>query len=47
VLVCVGSRGPWAPFIRSSVLYALDSLGNIWKFIDQGGQKRMLMTNER
>ena len=22
-----------------TVLYALDSLGNIWKLIDQGGQK--------
>jgi hypothetical protein len=28
-------------------LYALDSLGTIWKLIDQGGQKWMLMTNER
>src|SRR4030095_14765568 len=30
-----------------TVLYALDSLGNIWKLVDQGGQKWMLMTNER
>ena len=30
-----------------TVLYALDSLGNIWKLIDQGGQKWTLMTNER
>ena len=30
-----------------TVLYALDSLGNIWKLIDQSGQKWMLMTNER
>ena len=30
-----------------TVLYALDSLGNIWKLIDQGGQKWMLMTNKR
>jgi hypothetical protein len=30
-----------------TVLYALDNLGNIWKLIDQGGQKWMLMTNER
>jgi hypothetical protein len=30
-----------------TVLYALDSLGNVWKLIDQSGQKWMLMTNER
>jgi uncharacterized membrane protein YqjE len=30
-----------------TVLYALDSLGNIWKLMDQSGQKWMLMTNER
>jgi uncharacterized membrane protein YqjE len=30
-----------------TVLYALDSLGNIWKLMDQSGQKRPLMTNER
>ena len=29
------------------VLYALDSLGNIWKLMDQSGQKGTLMTNER
>jgi hypothetical protein len=30
-----------------TVLYALDSLGNVWKLADQSGQKWMLMTNER
>jgi hypothetical protein len=30
-----------------TVLYALDSLGNVWKLTDQSGQKWMLMTNER
>jgi hypothetical protein len=30
-----------------TVLYALDSLGNVWKLIDQSGQKWTLMTNER
>ena len=30
-----------------TVLYALDSLGNIWKLMDQSGQKGTLMTNER
>ena len=37
-----------------TVLYALDSLGNmldslgnIWKLMDQSGQKWTLMTNER
>jgi hypothetical protein len=30
-----------------TVLYALDSLGNVWKLIDQSAQKWMLMTNER
>jgi hypothetical protein len=30
-----------------TVLYALDSVGNVWKLIDQGGQKWTLMTNER
>ena len=30
-----------------TVLYALDSLGNIWKLMDQSGQKWMLMTNEK
>ena len=28
-----------------TVLYALDSVGNVWKLIDQGGQKWTLMTN--
>jgi hypothetical protein len=30
-----------------TVLYALDSLGNIWKLMDQSVQKWTLMTNER
>jgi len=30
-----------------TVLYALDSFGNIWKLMDQSGQKWTLMTNER
>ena len=30
-----------------TALYALDSLGNVWKLVDQSGQKWMLMTNER
>jgi hypothetical protein len=30
-----------------TVLYALDRLGNIWKLLDQSGQKGTLMTNER
>ena len=30
-----------------TVLYALDSLGNVWKLVDQGGQRWMLLTNER
>jgi hypothetical protein len=30
-----------------TVLYALDSLGNVWKLMDQSGQRWMLMTNER
>jgi hypothetical protein len=30
-----------------TVLYALDNLGNIWKLMDQSGQKWTLMTNER
>ena len=30
-----------------TVLYALDSLGNVWKLIDQSGQKWILMTTER
>jgi hypothetical protein len=30
-----------------TALYALDSLGNVWKLMDQGEQKWMLMTNER
>jgi hypothetical protein len=30
-----------------TVVYALDSLGNVWKLTDQSGQKWMLMTNER
>jgi hypothetical protein len=30
-----------------TVLYALISLGNIWKLMDQSGQKWTLMTNER
>lgn len=30
-----------------TVLYALDSLGHVWKLMDQSGQKWMLMTNER
>jgi hypothetical protein len=30
-----------------TVLYALDSLGNVWKLIDQSGQKWMLTTTER
>ena len=30
-----------------TVPYALDSVGNVWKLIDQGGQKWTLMTNER
>ena len=29
-----------------TALYALDSLGNVWKLIDQSGQKWTLMTNE-
>jgi len=37
----VRSRGPWAPFIRSSVFVCLgQSFGHL-EFIDQGGQKRM------
>ena len=31
----------------ATVLYALDSLGNIWKLMDQSEQKWALMTNER
>jgi hypothetical protein len=30
-----------------TVLYALDSLGNVWKLMDQSGQKWMLMPNQR
>ena len=30
-----------------TVLYALDSLGTVWKLTDQSGQKWTLMTNER
>jgi len=30
-----------------TVLYALDSLGNIWKLMDQSGQKWTLVPNER
>ena len=30
-----------------TVLYALDSLGNVWKLVDQSGQKWTLMTSER
>jgi len=30
-----------------TVLYALDSLENVWKLADQSGQHWMLMTNER
>lgn len=27
-----------------TALYALDSLGNVWKLMDQSGQKWMLLT---
>ena len=30
-----------------TALYALDSLGNVWKLMDQSGQKWMLLTGER
>jgi hypothetical protein len=30
-----------------TALYALDSLGNVWKLVDQGGQKWVLLTSER
>jgi Tfp pilus tip-associated adhesin PilY1 len=30
-----------------TVVYALDSLGDLWKLIDQSGQKWTLMTRER
>lgn len=30
-----------------TALYALDSLGNIWKLMDQSGQKWTLLTGER
>jgi hypothetical protein len=30
-----------------TMLYALDNLGNIWKLMDQIGQKWTLVTNER
>lgn len=30
-----------------TTLYALDSLGNVWKLLDQSGQKWMLLTSER
>ena len=30
-----------------TALYALDSLGNVWKLMDQSGQKWALLTGER
>lgn len=30
-----------------TALYALDSLGNVWKLMDQSGQKWMRLTGER
>jgi uncharacterized membrane protein YqjE len=30
-----------------AVLYALESLGNVWKLMDQSEQKWMLMTSEQ
>ena len=30
-----------------TALYALDSPGNVWKLMDQSGQKWMLLTGER
>jgi hypothetical protein len=30
-----------------TALYALDSLGNVWKLMDQSGQKWMLLTGEQ
>jgi hypothetical protein len=29
------------------VVYALDSLGNVWKLVDHSGQKWMRLTAER
>ena len=30
-----------------TAVYALDSLGNVWKLMDQSGQKWTLLTGER
>ena len=30
-----------------TAVYALDSLGNVWKLMDQSGQKWALLTGER
>ena len=30
-----------------TILYALDSLGNVWKLMEQSGQRWMPLTSER